>query len=80
MYKFLSLICLALLVGCTNEADSQRALENLGFTDIRFTGYDAFACSEDDTYHTGFTAKNIKGGTVSGTVCCGIMKSCTVRF
>ena len=47
---------------------------------VKFTGYDAFSCSQDDTFHTGFVAKNPKGDTVKGTVCCGVLKSCTVRF
>ena len=52
----------------------------MGFTDVQFTGYSFFACSKDDEYHTGFKAKNPSGKKISGTVCCGILKSCTVRF
>ena len=78
--KILSSLLLLLCVGCTDEGNSARALDDMGFTDVHFTGYSFFACSKDDTYHTGFTAKNTKGKLISGTVCCGVIKSCTVRF
>lgn len=74
------LLFLLLCVGCTNESSSAEALDAMGFTDVHFTGYSFFACSKDDEYHTGFKAKNPSGKKISGTVCCGILKSCTVRF
>lgn len=75
-------ICaLALLtLSCTDEEGSRKALVAQGFTDIQFTGYAAFDCSEDDNYATGFRAKNPNGIMVEGTVCCGIWKKCTIRF
>lgn len=70
-----------LLVACTDEAASTRALRAHGLTDIEFTGYDIWACSNDDTFSTGFRAKNAHGETVEGAVCCGlVVKNCTVRF
>lgn len=80
MKKAIAIGSVLLLCACTDEVRSRQALENQGFTDIRFTGYDAFACSEDDGLHTGFVAKNAQGKMVHGTVCCGILKSCTVRW
>lgn len=75
------LVGLALLsMSCTDEEGSHRALKNSGFTDIEFTGYSPFACSKDDNFSTGFRAKNPRGQMVSGTVCCGILKDCTIRF
>ncbi len=68
------------LPSCTDEASSRRALMSAGFTDIVFTGYEWFGCGKDDEFHTGFKAKNVRGETVSGVVCCGLFKSCTVRF
>jgi hypothetical protein len=68
------------LVGCTCEDASSQALRGHGFSDIEWTGYSFFACSEDDTFSTGFRAKNARGETVEGTVCCGVFKNCTVRF
>jgi len=74
-------IALLLLTGCTNRDDADRALQAQGFTNIQETGYDFMACSENDFYHTGFTATNSNGKRVSGTVCSGIFfKSATVRF
>ncbi len=77
------LVGVALLVmgsGCTDEKGSRRALESMGFTDIRLTGYAWFGCGRYDDYHTRFEARNAKGVPVSGVVCCGIDKACTVRF
>lgn len=76
-----AIVFLALAVGVTDEPHSKRILEKQGYTDVSFTGYDWFACSEDDWYHTGFVATSPSGDRLSGAVCCGlIMKSCTVRF
>lgn len=67
--------------GCVNKDDAEKALANQGFTNVRVTGYNLFACSKDDFYHTGFTATNIQGNTVSGTVCSGlIFKGSTIRW
>jgi major membrane immunogen (membrane-anchored lipoprotein) len=70
-----------LLIGCTNSEDAYRALRAQGFTDIHITGYDRFACSDDDFYHTGFIAINVNGIAVSGTVCSGMfLKNATIRY
>lgn len=67
--------------GCTDEAEARRVLDDQGFTDVQTTGYAWGACSDDDTSHTGFTAKNPKGKPVAGVVCCGLVaKACTVRW
>lgn len=80
MKRTILTILLFALCACTDESASTRTLKDSGFTDIRLTGYSYFACSDDDTFHTGFTAKNSQGREVSGVVCCGWLKSCTVRF
>lgn len=67
------------VVGFTDEESSKKALESQGFTDIRFTGKKSFDC-ESELFRTGFNAKNTQGKEVSGTVCCGLLKSCTVRW
>lgn len=80
MRKLLLLAAL-LLCACTSETDARRALEAEGFKDIRVTGYDWFACAKDDTYHTGFVAKNREGREVRGVVCSGmIFKNATIRY
>lgn len=74
-------VLVLLVCSCTDETNSRRALENEGYTDIRFTGYSPFSCSDDDAYKTGFTAFNPKiNKVVSGTCCCGILKGCTIRY
>lgn len=83
--KRFSIVILAVLAlsltACTDEESSRRALEAQGFKDITFTGYDMWSCGEDDTYSTGFTATNVNGQRVSGTVCCGLVaKACTIRY
>lgn len=78
--KKIGLLLALSFLGCTDEAASRRALEQEGYTDISFTGYDWFACAKDDTFHTGFRAKGPTGKPASGVVCCGLMmKGCTVR-
>ncbi len=79
MKNFYLLAILALL-GCTNESSSRKTLDAMSFTEIEFSGYDPFSCSDDDMFATGFRALNSKGVRVSGTVCCGVFKNCTVRF
>jgi hypothetical protein len=81
MFKRILLIGVCLLsAGCSAPEYSREALEKSGYTDIQVGGYDFFACSDDDTFATKFTASNPHGQVVSGTVCCGLFKSCTVRF
>jgi hypothetical protein len=77
--SILLLVCVSEL-GCTDNEGSMRALQGNGFTDIRLTGYEWLGCGRDDSYSTGFYAKNPNGVYVSGVVCCGTFKSCTVRF
>jgi hypothetical protein len=68
------------LVGCTAPDRAQATLKKSGYTDITIGGHDYFSCSRDDYSSTHFKAKNPVGQSVEGTVCCGLMKSCTVRF
>ncbi len=74
------LILLVLCTACTAPDMTRETLRKAGYTDITTQGYDLFACGEDDTFATQFRAKNPAGATVNGTVCCGLLKSCTIRF
>ena len=65
---------------CSSPDRAKSTLEAAGFTDVQAGGYDYFACGKGDTFSTHFSAKNAQGHTVEGTVCCGWLKSCTVRF
>lgn len=77
----LSITLVALMVGCTNDSDATRILSQQGYADIRMTGYQLFACSQDDFYHTGFVAKTPANVDVEGCVCSGLLfKNSTIRF
>ena len=77
--KALLVICL-LLVSCTDESRAARVLEEAGYTDVQITGYAWLGgCSDDDDYHTGFSAKGPTGKRTTGVVCCGVVKNCTIR-
>lgn len=82
--KKATLILLALLAivstSCTNEKKTREILQKEGYTDIKITGYDAFECSDQDSYSTGFCATNAAGNRVCGTVCGGLFKGYTIRY
>lgn len=80
MRKAILLSCLLVLAACTDDSATKSTLQKAGYTDIQTTGYDMFACSDSDTFSTGFRAKNPQGQVVTGVVCCGLLKSCTIRF
>lgn len=63
-----------------SDDETSRVLRAHGFTDVKTHGHAFFACSKGDTFATEFSAKNAQGQPVSGAVCCGLLKSCTVRF
>ena len=79
MKKLIIVFCV-LFGSCTNEHATVSTLKKAGFTKVETTGWSAFACSDDDTYSTGFIAVNPSGVKVDGTVCCGLFKNCTIRF
>lgn len=74
------LILIVLLASCTAPTRSEQTLRDAGFTDVKITGYSPFMCGQDDDFSTGFIAANPSGKAVEGTVCCGFMKGCTIRF
>lgn len=78
--KTLIALALCLLVGSTAPDYTRETLQKSGYTNIEVTGFSPFSCGEDDTFSTGFRADNPQGQRVEGTVCCGMLKSCTVRF
>ncbi len=81
MRKIICLFLISFLGACTDESATLETLRKAGYSDAKTTGYKYFACSDSDDTHTGFVAKNPKGETVEGVVCCGyFMKACTIRF
>jgi len=75
-YIIMLIVCSA----CTSPQMTFTTLQKAGFTEIESTGYALFACSEDDTFKTKFTAVNQNGEHIDGAVCCGLFKNCTIRF
>lgn len=62
-----------------DDATATRVLAAEGYDDVRLTGFEWFACGQDDGMSTGFVAKR-NGLAVEGVVCCGaLVKDCTVR-
>lgn len=80
MFKPLIVLVFFTLIGCSSSNDAQKALKAAGYTDIQTHGKAFFACSEDDTFSTKFSATNPSGKRVSGTVCSGWIKGSTIRF
>lgn len=74
------LLAVLLLPSCTDDDRTRRILEASGYTHVQLTGWSAFTCSGDDVYATGFRAIGPTGVTVEGTVCCGVLKDCTIRI
>lgn len=74
------LICIFVLCSCTDEEHTVKTLKQAGFHDIKTQGFDMWACGKGDNYATKFVAKNAEGQTARGTVCCGWLKNCTIRF
>ncbi len=58
---------------------ARQRLEEDGYTEIQITGADPLKCGKHDLRGTTFRAKNLAGNTVSGVVCCGVLKGCTIR-
>jgi PBP1b-binding outer membrane lipoprotein LpoB len=59
MKRILCLIFAAtLLSGCSDPKTAEQAVEDMGMTDAKATGYAFFGCGQDDMYHTGLQAKN----------------------
>lgn len=66
--------------GCGAGDKGREALENQGFTDVQLGDHAWYGCSKDDSFNSHFTATNANGRRVSGIVCCGTWKGCTVRW
>lgn len=78
-YAMLGLFAI-FLTGCSDPDVATKALKGAGYSDIKITGFDMWACGKDDTYSTGFTAKGPTGVEVSGAVCSGLLfKNATIR-
>lgn len=77
-------MCSVTLTGCSDPTTAARALSDQGYNDVKLTGRPGFlfffsGCSDNDTFATGFNAKNVNGKPVSGVVCNGWFKGATIR-
>lgn len=81
MKSLLLIVAVLLCVGCTKDDDTKRILQDQGFTEVQTTGYRLFACGDDYTFRTGFTANApVTKKHVSGTVCSGFLKGNSIKF
>jgi hypothetical protein len=83
MKKILFTICVFTFVSCSSNNDFQKGkkqLEQQGYTDVKNTGYEVFCCGKDDTFSTGFEAKDKNGKIVKGCFCSQWLKGLTIRF
>ena len=80
MIKKVLFIIAITLISCTDEKNTRSTLQKARYSKITTTGWIPFTCGENDSFSTGFKAKNSAGQMVEGVVCCGLLKSCTIRF
>lgn len=78
--KILLLIMMLAITACSDKDGAYEAIENMGMSNIRITGYTFWGCDDKDVFHTGFIATNAQGKEVRGVVCSGWFKGSTVRF
>lgn len=83
------ILCLMFLCGCTyTQEEVEEVLDNEGIHNVTLGGYGLFDCSDDDHFRTRFsgyrTILQHDGTTqehqVSGVLCCGFFKNCTIRY
>ncbi len=74
------ILCSVLLSSCSGASTSEVLLEEQGYSNVEITGYNPFACSQDDFYRYNFTATNPNGKQVKGVVCSAPLKGSTIRF
>jgi len=65
-----------------NPATAIDTMESAGFQEVRVTesGSLTFRCSSGDSYFYRVEATNPLGHRVEATVCCGVLKNCTIRY
>lgn len=72
-----------------DEGRFQNTLRSEGIRNGQDTGFNFFECGYGDEWVSGFTGdvtrtrkdgEGVETLTVSGTVCCGLLKGCTVRW
>jgi hypothetical protein len=85
MKKIIFIIIFALFTfsNCTSDNDFEKGKKQLiqqGYKGVENNGYSWFCCDEKDSFSTGFTAIDEKGGKINGCICSGVLKGITIRF
>ena len=81
--KYIALLIASALFSCTSSNDfakGKQQLEQQGYANIEYTGYDWFCCSDKDEFSTGFKCKDKNGNKVKGCFCSSLLKGVTIRF
>lgn len=73
------LFVFGVLTAPTRE-DAEIAVRSAGHKDVVIHDWLWIGCSKGDTLGWSFSAKNALDAPVSGIVCCGNLKACTVRY
>lgn len=81
MRKLFVLALPLVLAGC-GESDAVKAIESMGYSNVRLTGMPWWGCSDSDDplYSTKFNATAQNGKAVDGIACGGMMKGYTIRI
>ena len=84
MRRILMIAALIALVGCTDEKGATKALHEAGLKPVSVGGHAWFYCAvgrgSGDAFATKFTAKNVRGETVTGAVCEGYANGTRIRY
>jgi hypothetical protein len=82
MKLILMIAALVALAGCTDEKGATKALREAGLKPVSVGGHAWFYCAirPPDAFATKFTAKNVRGETVTGAVCEGYGNGTRIRY
>lgn len=70
----------AVIYGIPQPGKAAAALRSAGMEPKSLNWASMFRCAEDDLTRHEFHAVDAEGKPVSGYICCGLLKGCTVRF
>lgn len=79
----LGLLMTILVISCTSNNDFEKGkqqLEQQGYTDVVNTGFSPLCKGDDDSFSTGFKAKDSQGNEIKGCFTSGILKGVSIRF
>jgi hypothetical protein len=69
------------MIGCApSNEKALSVLTGAGYTEVKLGGFPFFSCSEDDDFNVSFVGVGPSGVKVTGAVCCGLLKNCTIRL